>query len=106
MRVSGRRHQQLQADNSELLAENARLLRTLAEMTAERDKLVDLICGLSDRSSPVAVRPAGGGYVPVGELRASEAARRLLADRLELLQTANMTLRCLSCERSLMAVAS
>lgn len=91
MPVSGRRHQALQQSHADLLAENGRLLQELREMTAERDERDDVLLALSAR--PEAVRePLGPGYVPASYLRASEAARALLADRLDLLQQANMSL--------------
>ncbi|WP_327169513.1 hypothetical protein [Streptomyces subrutilus] len=103
-----RRHQREQQinDYSQLLAENGQLLRSLRDLTSHNAELTTLVATLSTRPAPVAVRPAGGGYVPAAALAASESARALLADRLELLQNANMSLVCTTCAHSLTAVAA
>lgn len=107
MRYSRRRQREQQIhDYGQLLAENGQLLRSLRDMTSRNEELTNLIASLSARPAPVAVRPAGGGYVPAGALAASESARTLLADRLELLQDANMSLVCTSCAHPLTAVAA
>lgn len=93
MPVSGRRHRALTEDNSRLLKENAQLLRDLATANATLEARDDLIQALSSRPQAQPVKPLGIGYVPASDLRASEDARAVLADRLELLQVANMSLR-------------
>lgn len=107
MRYSRRRQREQQIhDYGQLLAENGQLLRSLRDMTSRNEELTNLVATLSARPTPVAVRPAGGGYVPAGALAASESARTLLADRLELLQNANMSLVCTACAHPLTAVAA
>ncbi|MFD3717223.1 hypothetical protein [Streptomyces sp. NPDC058674] len=107
MRQSRRRQREQQInDYGQLLNENGQLLRSLRDMTAKNDELINLVATLSARPTPVAVRPSSGGYVPAGALAASEAARTLLADRLELLQDANMSLVCTTCAHPLTAVAA
>lgn len=92
MPVSGRRHRALTEDNDRLLKENADLLRQLTTMTAERDARDNIILELSFRPKATQVEPLGVGWVPASYARASESARALLADRIELLQQANMSL--------------
>ncbi|MGP3684107.1 hypothetical protein ACTVZO_05235 [Streptomyces sp. IBSNAI002] len=92
MRVSGRRHQALVEDNARLLKENAELMKQLAAETAAREARDDIILELSFRPKATQVEPLGVGWVPASYARASEGARALLADRLELLQQANMSL--------------
>ncbi|MFI8360766.1 hypothetical protein ACIGD1_11460 [Streptomyces sp. NPDC085612] len=93
MPVSGRRHRALTEDNARLLEENGRLLRDLATATAKLEARDELIQTLSARPQAQPVKPLGVGYVPAADLRASESARAILVDRLELLQNANMSLR-------------
>lgn len=93
MPVSGRRHRALTEDNARLLEENGRLLRDLATANTALAARDDLIQALSARPQAQPVKPLGIGFVPAADLRASEDARALLADRLELLQVANMSLR-------------
>ncbi|MFE3578763.1 hypothetical protein [Streptomyces vinaceus] len=92
MPVSGRRHRALTEDNARLLKENAQLLRDLATVTATLEARDDLIQVLSARPQAQPVKPLGVGYVPAADLRASEDARAILADRLDMLQQANMSL--------------
>lgn len=92
MPVSGRRHRALIEDNDRLLKENAELLRQLATVTAERDARDNVILELSFRPKATQVEPLGVGWVPASYARASEDARGLLADRVEMLQQANMSL--------------
>ncbi|WP_369778870.1 hypothetical protein [Streptomyces sp. R33] len=92
MPISGRRHRALVEDNGRLLAENAELLKQLTAVTAERDARDDIILELSFRPKATQVEPLGSGWVPASYARASESARALLADRVELLQQANMSL--------------
>ncbi|MFE9845826.1 hypothetical protein [Streptomyces goshikiensis] len=90
MPVSGRRHQALQADLAQLLKDNAALIVELREVTAERDAARDAVRGLADRNRDLIARPlTKGESVLVRLLRQSEDARRLLADQLDILQTAN-----------------
>ncbi|MYT24596.1 hypothetical protein GTW69_30685 [Streptomyces sp. SID7760] len=92
MPVSGRKYRTLTEDNGRLLAENAQLLRDLATANAILAARNDLIQVLSARPQAQPVRPLGVGYVPAADLRASEDARAILADRLDELQQANMSL--------------
>ncbi len=93
MPVSGRRHRALTEDNDRLLKDNRDLIEQVGKLTAQCDALEELVQVLSARPQAVPVRPLGVGWVPAADLRASESARAILADRLELLQQANMSLR-------------
>ncbi|MFD6970715.1 hypothetical protein [Streptomyces sp. NPDC059949] len=90
MPVSGRRHQKLQADFHQLLKDNAQLLAELREVVAERDAARDVVRGLSDRNRALIARPLNQGEAVLARmLRESESARALLAEQIDLLQTAN-----------------
>ncbi|MFJ3834496.1 hypothetical protein ACIPY6_03145 [Streptomyces sp. NPDC090054] len=93
MPVSGRRYQQLQRDNAELLKDNGEILRELRDVTAERDALRDLICGLSQRNRELLQRPLNRGEEAIArQLRYSEEGRAVLAEELVRLQAINESL--------------
>lgn len=90
MPVSGRRHQALQRQAAEQRADILRLERELTDVTAERDAAHDVIRSLSERTRELITRPlTGGELVLARQLRASEEARALLAEQIDILQTAN-----------------
>ncbi|MFD4740567.1 hypothetical protein ACFWNQ_24865 [Streptomyces virginiae] len=90
MPVSGRRHQALKADYTQLLKDNAQLLVELREVTSERDAAREVVAGLAQRNRELIGRPlTGGEQVLAKQLRASEEARAHLVEQIDTLQTAN-----------------
>lgn len=90
MPVSGRRHQALQRDNTQLLKDNGQLLIELREVTKERDAAREVVRGLSERNKQLTGRPLAGSEITLARaLRQSEEARALLAAQIDILQTAN-----------------
>ncbi|MFJ9644980.1 hypothetical protein [Streptomyces sp. NPDC101206] len=93
MPVSGRRYKALQQQTADQRIDILRLERELTDAVAERDAARDALAALRTRHTDLVGRPLTAGEAVLARLlRASEEGRRALADRLDDLQQANVSL--------------